>query len=73
MRGNDWMGDKPPWKWTDEEAHAYLLEWWGAPPERWRVYGYVGDDGRTYVVMDDDDDRYERLLDYLKKIGAPKT
>jgi len=60
-----------PWEWTDEDAHAYLLARWG-PPERWRIYGYVGDDGQPWEVMDDDDDRYERLVAYLEKIEAPQ-
>ena len=60
-----------PWEWTDEVAHAFLLSWWG-PAERWRIYGYVDEDGQEWAVMDDDDDRYERLLKYLRKIGAPE-
>jgi hypothetical protein len=60
-----------PWKWTDEEAHAYLLAWWG-PQERWRIYGYVDDGGRAFEVADDDEDRSERLMKYLQKIGVPK-
>jgi len=60
------------WQLTDEEVHAYLLNSWGAP-EQWRIYGYVGDDGENYDVMDDDNDRFERVVAYLKKIGTPKT
>lgn len=64
------MEQKPWRKWTDEEVRQALLADWG-PQERWRIYGYIGDDGRPYEVTDDDDDRSERITAYLRKIGAP--
>ena len=62
-----------PERWTDEEVRNYLVTN-VAPLDRCRVsiglYGYIDDRGEPYLVMDDDDERSDRVIRYLKKAGA---
>jgi hypothetical protein len=66
-------GSDRPWKWTDEKVAAFLTGQ-DVPLDRWRVsdglYGYIDADGTHFLAMDDDDDRVERIVLFLRKIGA---
>ena len=65
-----------PWEWSDEKVAAFLTGQ-DVPLDRWRVadgplYGYIDKNGEQFSVMDDDNDRGERIVLYLRKIGAPE-
>jgi hypothetical protein len=64
---NDWAE-----RWTDEEVVSYLLSQ-AAPLEGWcldeNCYGFVFDKA-AFSVMDDDEYRVRRIVEFLRESGA---
>ena len=59
--------------WTDEEIGNYLISL-GHPLASFvtsgEVYGYYDNDGQLFVYMDDDDERVQMIVTFLRRIGA---
>lgn len=65
-----------PRKWTDEQVVAELAAM-GIAVERCRVkgdslYGWIDERGQEMICMDDDEERADRIIKYLMKMGAPQ-